>query len=663
MAAPQVTKPLSRPVAAVAWALWFAALFGLPPVLSLPSAFSIESVALAFSGTRALMAFAVLAGCALRRGCKSADKKAASRLFMVGLAATVAYVALLGIAFARDLSMGANLAVYLSFIAVVLSVLGSLCWSLSLPNFACADRDTSLAMQRPALLLAFAAASAGILLLSVGLEPCLTLARSSFANAFQGSEGEWWHVLAYDLAGVVGPGAHPLRLGTAGAEASQLIVVAAWFVAGLAALCSSVPVIAACGTAAGVLACRWAFSCVEYNFAMASMAGLALLFIAIVLMVICAAWRRSPKPETLGREGQSSSVASDSRLSALSAREREAVEGRLRGLSSAEVAASMGVQPSTVRNLQSRAAAKLGVQTLDELHGSETDGVARIERHRAFLASRRVSVLSLLGVALCVALLLVAGKMLGRNEWTTQALLGEMLVTAALLTNGASRFGVRSEGGDLPVSIAWALTALQLGLIAAILTADVENMSAVATVLSLAALAIDLLVLLRHRLLPAWGTTFPLYLLFLGLGLVLGAWVSWPLFASQGMLVIRDATSGLVAVSAISGFIFGTVLLLGLVSATYVSLACAAHDDFEAAIGSSEARFEQRARAYFASRGLNETQVEVAWCVLNGMPRERVAHECNLSVGTVNSAKRAAYRALGVHSSAELVRLTMRMVK
>ena len=659
MAAPQVTKPLGRPAAAVAWALWFAVLFGLPPALSLPSAFSVESVALAFSGTRAFMAFAVLVGCALRRGCKSADKKAASRLLMVGLAATVAYVALLGITFARDLSMGADLAVCLSFIAVVLAALGSLCWSLSLPNFACADRDTSLPMQKPALLLAFAAASAGILLLSVGLEPCLTLARSSFANATQGSEGEWWHVLAYDLAGVVGPGAHPLRLGTAGVEASQLIVVAAWFVVGLATFCSFAPINATCGMAVGVLACRWAFSCVEYNSTMAPMAGFVLLFIAMVLMVICAAWRRNSKLEALGQVGRSSSVVPDPKLSALSAREQEAVEGRLRGLSSAEVAASMGVQPSTVRNLQSRAAAKLGVRTLDELQKSEADDAARIDHRGAFPAVCRVSVLSLLGAALSVALLLVVGKLLGRGEWTTQALLGEMLAAAALLTNGVSRLGIRSEEGDLPVSISWALTALQLGLIAAVLTADVGDMSAAATALSLAALALDLFVLLRRCLLPAWGTTASLFLLFLGLGLVLGACVSWPLFASQGMLVIRDVASGLVAVSAIAGFIFGAVLLLGLVSATYVSLACAAHDDLEAARGSNEEGLERRARAFFASRGLNETQAEVALCVLNGMPRERIAHECNLSVGAVNSAKRAAYRTLGVHSAAELLRLTL----
>lgn len=51
----------------------------------------------------------------------------------------------------------------------------------------------------------------------------------------------------------------------------------------------------------------------------------------------------------------------------LSARETEAVVHRLRGMGSGEAARQMGISPSTVRNLQARACAKLGVSSFGEL--------------------------------------------------------------------------------------------------------------------------------------------------------------------------------------------------------------------------------------------------------------------------------------------------------
>ena len=54
------------------------------------------------------------------------------------------------------------------------------------------------------------------------------------------------------------------------------------------------------------------------------------------------------------------------------------------------------------------------------------------------------------------------------------------------------------------------------------------------------------------------------------------------------------------------------------------------------------------------SKGLNPTEVDVARLVLRGLASPEIASRLNLSRGAVNSARRGAYRKLGIHSRTEL---------
>lgn len=64
-----------------------------------------------------------------------------------------------------------------------------------------------------------------------------------------------------------------------------------------------------------------------------------------------------------------------------------------------------------------------------------------------------------------------------------------------------------------------------------------------------------------------------------------------------------------------------------------------------------------RARAYLVYRGLSPLQVDVLMGICRGQTGRDIARELSYSLGSVNTARAAAYRALGVHSSWELVRL------
>lgn len=77
-----------------------------------------------------------------------------------------------------------------------------------------------------------------------------------------------------------------------------------------------------------------------------------------------------------------------------------------------------------------------------------------------------------------------------------------------------------------------------------------------------------------------------------------------------------------------------------------------------AAGGASRARpakATERLRLFLASRGLNETQCQVAVMTLDGFPRRGIARELQLSMGSVNSARAAVYKCFNVHTRSELL--------
>ena len=349
---------------------WLAALIGLPPVLELPGALSCEGLALSFSGLRALVALGLLAGIAFSGRISARPRRA---LCAVGMVSTAAYCALTVAALLKYLAFGASEAIVLGWFANCLVAFGSFaCGTLWQRDLGKAETGAaSLSRGLSARSLAFALLALGILGILVGNEPNWTFARLSYSAASGFDASSCWHVLTYSIAGFAGPGPHLLRSGMLGLGPIDAACCLAWCAAGmLAAWLDKRGKSASClaGMAFGVIAARCLAELAPALFAGRSAVGFAALACGAVLVAVSSvreAADHAARPRPAAVEAGPSADAFD--LTPLSPREREAVLGRLAKKSSAEAACQMGVSPSTVRNLQSRAAKKLGVGSLEEL--------------------------------------------------------------------------------------------------------------------------------------------------------------------------------------------------------------------------------------------------------------------------------------------------------
>ena len=359
-----------RAVPLIVHGAWLAALIGPPPVLELPGALSCEGLALSFSGLRALAALGLLAGIAFSGRISARPRRA---LRATGMASTVAYCALTATALLKYLAFGASKAIILGWSANCLVLFGSFAcgaaWQLDLVKAEAGVASFSRGFAAHSL--AFALLALGVLAILVGNEPNWTFARLSYSVAPGFDASSCWHVLAYSIAGFAGPGPHLLRSGVLDPGPIDAACCLAWCAAGmLAAWFDKRGKSASClaGTAFGVIAARCLAELAPALFAGHSAAGFAALACGAALIAVSSVRKTADLaacPRPAAAEAGPSPAAFD--LSSLSPREREAVLGRLANKSSAEEARQMGISPSTVRNLQSRAAKKLGVGSLNEL--------------------------------------------------------------------------------------------------------------------------------------------------------------------------------------------------------------------------------------------------------------------------------------------------------
>lgn len=103
-----------------------------------------------------------------------------------------------------------------------------------------------------------------------------------------------------------------------------------------------------------------------------------------------------------------------------------------------------------------------------------------------------------------------------------------------------------------------------------------------------------------------------------------------------------------------------TLLMLLTVWAGVRLLADARNERDAAALLASHNADRSRLESYLAGRGLNSVQVEVALRIVAGESGPQIARAMCYSIGTVNSARDAAYRLLRVHRRAQLVALLRR---
>ncbi|WP_343005775.1 MULTISPECIES: LuxR C-terminal-related transcriptional regulator [unclassified Collinsella] len=323
--------------------------------------------------------------------------------------------------------------------------------------------------------------------------------------------------------------------------------------------------------------------------------------------------------------------------SGLSPRESEALRLRLVGLSSAKVAVQMGISASTVRNLQSRALDKLRVASIDELRaGTPMDK----PHHAGDEASRSWHILLL--AVICIAV--VVDWALGQ-DWATD------YVAVILLSLCLVFYGFVSPGGGM------SRTALRVAPSICFVGWLLGLIPLLALILTLT------MVVVRLAGHGVWLLRTPvLAFSCLGLGMLLGGYSSWLVPRLPALLALISNDEAAMACAMLAGLVSGAYVIAGA-----VSLFLSVRDELEWASSSAgmsaDGGRSRRLSAYLVSRGLNETEVDVVMLLVAGCDGAEICSKRCLSPGAVNSARRTAYRKLGIHSLVELVDLCQDAVK
>lgn len=327
---------------------------------------------------------------------------------------------------------------------------------------------------------------------------------------------------------------------------------------------------------------------------------------------------------------------SDSPLTGvLSPRESEALHLRLDGLSSSEAAGKMGVSASTVRNLQARALDKLGVGSLDELRAGGASDLGDCNPERASL-----------GIAVPILLAVLIGAVFvafSRTQKTWADAVSETMVLGISLSLCSL---LRGAGWDERVPLVW----YEFGA-----CAFVGFLAGLVPLVSLAAALLALVVMVGERGGEHLDSFSGLFVAF-GLGVCVGGYASGLLPRLPALLALASNNEGAMLLAVLTGAVAGALCLVGVTSCVLALRSVA--DQFatpaeEADGGQGIRRFS----AYLVSKGLNPTEVDVARLVLQGLARPEIASRLNLSRGAVNSARRGAYRKLGIHSRTELAEI------
>lgn len=685
----QASSVCCRAVPLIVRGAWLAALISPPPVLELPGALSCEGLALSFSGLRALAALGLLAGIAFSGRISARPRRA---LCAVGMVSTAAYCALTVAALLKYLAFGASEAIVLGWSAICLVLFGSFaCGTVWQRDLGKAETSTvSFSRGLSARSLAFALLALGILGILVGNEPNWTFARLSYSAASGFDASSCWHVLAYSIAGFAGPGPHLLRSGMLGLGPIDAACCLAWCAAGmLAAWLDKRGKSASClaSMAFGVIAARCLAELAPALFAGRTTVGFAALACGAALIAVSSVRKtadHAARPRPAAVEAGPSNDAFD--LTPLSPREREAVLGRLAKKSSAEVARQMGVSPSTVRNLQSRAAKKLGVGSLDELSPFQQVAVEpKVPRHCPMAAL--LPYLIVFGSVLPVGAPLAGG-------WIEAALAGQILLAFGLgLVAACSGRTKRTAVPQAPLcGVAALLGACSVAEVAGLAQGTLFVFAARAAALAVLALVVasaraawDCIFAPRDvacisaACLPALlvggpgaalcSCSFGILTLYVGrkkdacslatlvasfgLGSAVGAHLSWSLVCTGELLALTGSMAGVAAAASLASLAMGSVVVAGIVSAAALFWACLARRDISRLRGQS-IDFGARASALCRLRGLNETCTSVAIALIGGMSGPEICEALLIAPGTLNSARREVFRVFNVHTVAGL---------
>lgn len=346
----------------------------------------------------------------------------------------------------------------------------------------------------------------------------------------------------------------------------------------------------------------------------------------------------------------------------------------------------MGISPSTVRNLQSRAAKKLGVGSLDELSTFQQAAAEPKAPHHCPMAAP-LPYLFVFGSALPVGAAWAGG-------WIEAVLAGQILLALGLglvaacsgrtkrtaipqapLCGAAALLGACAVAevaglaqGTLFVFVARAAALVSLALVVASARAAGDCVFAPRDVACISAACLPVL-LVGGPGAALCSCSFGILALYLGrkkdarslatlvasfgLGSAVGARLSWSLVCTGELLALAGSMAGVAAAASLASLAMGSVVVAGIVSAAALFWACLARRGISRLRGQS-IDFGARVSALCRLRGLNETCTSVAIALIGGMSGPEICEALLIAPGTLNSARREVFRVFNVHTVAGL---------
>lgn len=603
-------------------------ILGTPQVLALPAPFASDGLSLALSSLLPVVSLAGLFGASVAAakgggGCRE------RLVACAGLAATAIYLALSWWV-VLSWSWGAGVASLGVAATFVLDVMGMAAAGIGM--FGCCymacDGGTEARAASPASACRVpvcALAAAGMLGVAGRFLPNWTMMR--IAASFSGPDGRLF-AESLSLGSLeAARGLCPLAAGIPFASALALVPSLAWAV--LVTVLRARPRTMVRGICSGLFA-AWALCALfqELGRALVWSAAVLALLLALAGSLLAVSCRSHRLGAAKGDGGEPAS----SLTGVLSPRESEALHLRLDGLSSSEAAGKMGVSASTVRNLQARALDKLGVGSLDELRASGASDLGTCGLKPASL-----------GVAVPLLLAVLIGAVLvafSRTQKTWADAVSETMVLGISLSLCSL---LRGAGWDERVPLVW----YEFGA-----CAFVGFLAGLVPLVSLAAALLALLVMVGERGGEHLDSFFGLFVAF-GLGVCVGGYASGLLPRLPALLALASNNEGAMLLAVLTGVVAGALCLVGVTSCVLALRSVSDHfaTPAEEADGGQGIR---RFSAYLVSKGLNPTEMDVTRLVLQGLTSPEIASRLNLSRGAVNSARRGAYRKLGIHSRTEL---------
>ena len=342
----------------------------------------------------------------------------------------------------------------------------------------------------------------------------------------------------------------------------------------------------------------------------------------------------------------------------LSARQRDVIALRLKGMKGVEVAKELGIGRGTVSTFQRRALDALGFESLDQLSFHlETMRDKNVSEGTTFHGEgdMRPVVLKALPVTLTL-LPLVATAPLPYQE-TALLIVGATLVVVALAqmsTRDERLWGRCPVGSGARSFVLTCACAQSLGCLISVnyggLPWGFVNVALSEFLICFTALREGIAQVFRFR--PDSQTHQLRLASCLGIGLRLLC-VRCPAFLLLVGSGLSSHRAALLNTGLQEGFFVGAVLGAGF---SFISYVRQIHKRTRI-IGEGPIKREAGLLKSLEDYGLTETEARVVVLVFLGMSRSQIAHHLCIAQGTVNGAKATAYRKLGVHSSIELRKL------